>query len=284
MLTGFSTIPVFAESSLLLTANSFSEFNIGENPLVFGNTTDYQGNPISDAEIQVGFPTRTIITTTNETGQFYVKSPAIDEPGNYTIYVTASKGLLYTDTQLFFSVSENNGINSLSGLESFENKTPRNVTGPKLDLLAMMNDKMEEQKSVVANNDDLDEDSLDEQRKVVQDNLEQDMKSFEKKHEPNSPRNAFLRFLTGIDTVVKNLFWQQFLFTEEITENAQEAKQEALNEGKTSVEATKVFQDEAAVTKQEIIEFNKKLNIEHANATNSTQEKFNELGKIERGD
>ena len=60
------------------------------------------------------------------------------------------------------------------------------------------------------------------------------------------------------------IFWDQFDFTQKISDEAYEAKNSALNEGKTSLEATKVYQETAAVTQSEVIDHIEKLNIKHS--------------------
>ena len=67
-----------------------------------------------------------------------------------------------------------------------------------------------------------------------------------------------------------------------ITQQAIDAKELALQEGKSSYEATKIFQKKAAVTQQEVIEFNKNLNIGYGNATSNIQNLFDKEGKIPR--
>ena len=72
--------------------------------------------------------------------------------------------------------------------------------------------------------------------------MAQDLKLSKKQQESHSPRNAFLKFLANVDSSFKTIFWQQFLFTEKITNDAREAKENALEEGKSTAEATKIFQ------------------------------------------
>ena len=91
-----------------------------------------------------------------------------------------------------------------------------------------------------------------------------------------------MRFLADVDNSLKNIFWNQFLFTEEKTENARIAKQNALEEGKSSMEATKIFQKEAAISQSEIMEHNKEITVKYGNATGSVQEQFDENGKLPR--
>ena len=67
-----------------------------------------------------------------------------------------------------------------------------------------------------------------------------------------------------------------------LTKQAHEAKENALNEGKSSFEAMEIFQEKAKVTQNEITRLNKNLNVQYGNATSDIQEQFNEKGKIPR--
>ena len=55
---------------------------------------------------------------------------------------------------------------------------------------------------------------------------------------------------------------------------------EALEDGEDNIEATKVFQRKAALTRSEIIEHNSELNIKYGFADDSSQSYFNDQGKI----
>ena len=67
-----------------------------------------------------------------------------------------------------------------------------------------------------------------------------------------------------------------------ITKQAQDAKEEALKDGKSSFEAMKIFQQEAAVTQKEIMDVNKNLSVKYGNSTSDVQNLFDENGKLPR--
>ena len=90
LLSLFFVSPVWAEQSLVFSANSISEFEIGQYPFINGKTVDSNGNPLSDVEIQANFPSRIITTTTNSTGEFSIVSSIPAELGEYTITIYAT--------------------------------------------------------------------------------------------------------------------------------------------------------------------------------------------------
>ena len=229
-----------------------------------------------------------MLTTTDSAGAFSITSPVAAEPGEHIITVYATKGTMNLKTQIIYQVTDNQRVTT----EDTKNEDPEEnnsknskFDNSKYDLLSRtILDKVEEQKIENEKKETHSEEQqiISEQRLQIREDLETDLKSFEKKSESHTPRNAFLRFLAHIDYSVKDIFWHQFLFTEEKTEDAQIAKENALEAGKSSLEATKIFQKGAAVTQSELIEYNKDLNIKYGNATLNIQEQFDEKGKLPR--
>lgn len=275
------------ENGMTLSINSLSIFEHAQYPFVNGIVTDSDDNPLSDVEIQVNFPSSVGIATTNSAGEFSITSKVPAELGEHTVTVYATKDTLYLDTQVTYQVMSSSEI-SKNNVDSKE-KIPKtsNYDNSEYDILSRaILEEMEEQKTENIKKEILSEEqqAISEQRLQTHSKLENELKSFEEENESHTPRNAFLRFLANIDSSVEDIFWHQFLFTEERTDDAREAKEYALEEGKSSVEATKIFQQEAAISQNEIIEYNKELNIKYGNATSGVQEEFNENGKIPRDD
>ena len=248
-------------------------------PFISGTTQDNNENPLSDVEIQINFPSQIIITTTDSKGEFSITSPVAAEPGEYVVTVYATKDTMNLKTQIKYQVIDYTRITTSDTSKNIEyeekNSKINNYDNSKYDLFSRtILDKVEEQKKEIAKNKILSEEQhlIAEQRFQMYEDLENDLKSFEKNNESHTPRNAFLRFLAHIDHSVKDIFWHQFLFTEEKTGDARVAKNNALEAGKSSIEATKIFQQEAAVTQSEIIEYNKYLSIKYGNSTSNAQE------------
>ncbi len=124
------------------------------------------------------------------------------------------------------------------------------------------------------------EDFLNEQRQLAQNSLEEELKSFEKAFELNTPRLAFGRFVETVDDTVQVIFWGQFNLTEKKHNEAYAAKASALEEGEDNIEAMKIFQRKAALTRSEIVEHNSELNVKYGFADDTSQEYFNDQGKL----
>ena len=282
----FFVSPVWAESDgMKLSISSLSEFELGHHPFVNGIVTDSDGKPIPDVKIQVNFPSSVGIATTDSAGEFSITSSIPAYLGEHTITVFATNDSLHLKGQVKYQVIASPKILDKSVNLEGEGLKTSNYNNSKYDLqLRTILKDIEKQKIETIKKEILSEktQAISEQRLQTYSKLEDELKSLEEKNEAHTPRNAFLRFLADIDYSVKNIFWHQFLFTEEKTDNARKAKEYALVEGKSSVDATKIFQQEAAVTKNELIESNKELNIKYGNTTNSIQEQFNENGKIPR--
>ncbi|MGI9566932.1 MAG: carboxypeptidase-like regulatory domain-containing protein [Nitrosopumilus sp.] len=275
-------------NSMILSINSLSVFEQGKYPFVNGIVTDSNGNPLSDVEIQANFSSDMGIATTDSAGEFSITSniPA-EELGEHTVTVYATKDTMYLNTHVTYDIMTQSEIAKINADSREKTPNTSSYDNSKYDLLSRtILEDMEEQKKENIKNKILsgEQNEMSEQRLETNSKLEKELKSFEEKNESHTPRNAFLRFLADIDYSVKDIFWHQFLFTEERTDDAREAKEYALEEGKSSLEATKIFQQEAAISQNEIIEYNKELNIKYGNATSGVQEQFDENGKLPRED
>ena len=288
--TGFlfvSSAWAVEDNSMILSINSLSIFEIEKYPFVNGVVTDSDNNPLSGVEIQANFPSDTGIAITDSAGEFSITSNIPAELGTHTVIVYATKNTMHLNTQVTYDVMTQSDIikNNVNSKE----KTPRtnSYDNSKYDLLSRtILNEMEKQKKDNTKKEILSEEQkeISERRLETHSKSEDELNSLEKKNESHTPRNAFLRFLADIDYSVKDIFWHQFLFTEERTDDAREAKGYALEEGKSTVEATKIFQQEAAISQNEIIEYNEELNIKYGNATSGVQAQFDENGKLPRED
>ena len=303
-----------ATDELVLTVNSESEYKIGQFPSITGLVTDSDGTPVNDVQIQASFPSRTILISTNSSGEFSITSPIPTESGQYVVIISATKDKLFVDAKITYNVKDNKSVIPLlilpQGIESsepielaMENFTqttrsdvyipmtrgsisniidneiqPNPFSNTILPQIELQNQNEIKQKTSYEQSQNINE----EKQKTVE-AVSNDLKLLEKKNESNTPENVFLEFLKDIDSSVKNIFWGQFLFTEKKTDQGLEAKEKALDEGKSSKEAMESFHKAAATTRNEIIEHNNKLNMEFGNATSSTQEQFDEQGKLRTG-
>jgi len=280
----FSVSPVLATEDFTFSITSLSEFKVGQYPFVNGKVVTLDNNPVSDVQIQVNFPSEKIKISTDSLGQFYVQSLIPAEIGEYTITVHAKKDNRYTNAQVTYQVLENLSTKSLKVTTPVK-QSPKVIDGHvELDPFSKMIQQLEKQKieDMERKTKIQEVQQIDEQRRLAQIDLQNDIQESEKRNESYSPRNVFYKFIQEVDSSVRGIFWQQFLFTEKITKDAQDAKENALDEGKSSFEATKIFREKAKVTQNEIIGLNKNLNVQYGNATSDVQEYFNEKGKLPR--
>lgn len=275
----------WAAEDFMLSVSSLSEYQEGEHSVITGKTMTLDGKPVSDVLVHVYFPSGIIKTATNSTGHFSVVSPATLKIGEYDTTVSAKKDSKYANAEITYQVVESKAKN----IQVFEpeTETPKTTDEKvRLDPFSKMIQELEKQKTedVKRDTDIKEQQEIDEKRRLAQEDLQNDLKESEKRNEINSPRNVFYKFIQEVDSSVRGIFWQQFLFTEKITQQAHDAKQKALQDGKTSLEATKIFQDEAAITQKEVMDFNKNLSVDYGNSTSSVQNMFDENGKLPRED
>jgi hypothetical protein len=275
--------------NLVTTARPVNDpLNAGDIPIIVGNVKDQVGQPIDKAKVMVMFAKETITVYTNNVGSYAAKSTISSDPGHYTVNVVASKdgyGQNVVSTTYFVNGNpaqiEQLNLPVVNEVQTIVvdgiTKNPLSqIILQKIEEITKQQAEAEKKRQEIENHQKF----LNEQRQLAQKSLRADLKAFEKKHEANSPKNAFARFVADVDTMVQGIFWGQFSLTEQKHNEAYQAKMEALKDGKTSVEATKIFQRKAAVSKSQLIEYNTELNVKHGLADKKTQDKFDEQGKL----
>lgn len=288
----------YAEGLVLSAETNFLEYRYNQIPAISGIVTDLDGNPLSRVQVFASFPyvktgvtadtdgnssysTTIIGFTTFNDGKFLLNPTNPSPAGEHTIKVTAKKDTLEESVFVTYKVKENPRI-AKSVNDSMVAVEPSRFSIDPLD------QQMETQKKQVEENQNViikknkSQQVIEQQRQVAEQDLQNDLIGFEKKYEANSPRNAFASFIEKIDLSLRALFWDQFEFTQNIHDQAYQAKVEALKQGQTSQQATKVFQDTAAVSHEELVEYNEMLNVKHGFANQTIQDKFDKKGKLPR--
>ena len=291
----FSTIVSYAYSTfgdLVITAWPLNNpLENGEFPIIVGNVKDQGGNPVSDVQVKVSFATETITSTTNNVGSFYIELETPAQPGDYNVNVLSTKegyGMNVISTSYFvngippttteFDLSEINQFPSL--IEEGLTKNPLSqIILQHMEKVKIQQEEAAKKQLEIQNRENF----LDEQRQISQTVLKEDLLSFEKESEFNAPRLAFDRFVQSVDETVQVIFWGQFNLTEKQYSDAYAAKQTAIDNGETSVNAMKIFQEKAAITKNEIVDYNSELNVKYGFADESTQSYFDDNGKLRWG-
>ncbi|MFN3655362.1 MAG: hypothetical protein ACK4TO_08585 [Candidatus Nitrosotenuis sp.] len=123
---------------------------------------------------------------------------------------------------------------------------------------------------------------IEEQRRIAKETLEKELTSFNKKYEDYTPRNAFARFVAGINATHNAFFWDQFDYMNEKIKLANQAKQAILQSGGTYLEARVEYLKYASMTRAEMIKLVSDLNIKYQFTDANMQAYFDTNGKLPR--
>lgn len=123
---------------------------------------------------------------------------------------------------------------------------------------------------------------IEEQRRIAKVTLDKELESFNKKYEDYTPRNAFARFVAGINATHSAFFWDQFDYMNEKIKLATQAKQTVLQSGGSYLEARAEYIKYATMTRAEMIELVTDLNVKHQFTDSSLQSYFDANGKLPR--
>lgn len=263
-------------------------FENGEFPKIVGNVKDQGGNPVEGVDVKVTLATQTISSTTNNVGSFYIESKTPALPGEYTVNVIATKegyGMNIVSTSYFvkgdplsFPELDLSVVNQVPFLiEEGLTKNPLSlIIFQHLEELKKQQEAEQKKQLEIKERENF----INEQRQLAQNSLEEDLIGFEKTFDLNTHRIAFGRFVETVDDTVQVIFWGQFNLTEKKHNEAYAAKVDALENGEDNVEAMKIFQRKAALTRSEIVEHNSELNVKYGLADNTSQGYFNDQGKL----
>ena len=267
----------FAEQ--LIEANSTSlAYSIYQNPAIVGTITDDQGNPLSEIYVYSYFLSIKDEDMTDKNGKFFLRSSEKYPPGEYSVEVYARSGSSLSRNVVTFEVQEP---------IIPENKTAPQLTKAKggLSIQEMMKQAKSynlEKQNIVNKTQQNKTESLEPQKQFAQVSLDADLRENSREVQIEKNKNSFADFVRTIDLLMHGIFWDQFDFTQKISDKAYDAKTSALENGKTPLEATKVYQETAAVPQKDVINYIEEINIKHGFANATVQEQFDDKGKFNR--
>ena len=125
---------------------------------------------------------------------------------------------------------------------------------------------------------------IEEQRKIAKEMLDQDLKRMNKEQEPYTPRNSFASFVAGVNSTYSGIFWDEFNYLDQKIQLARQAMNTVLQNGGSYEDARQEYFKYAALTRQEMIEVNKNLNIKYGFADPEVQKIFDKNGRHPRPD
>jgi hypothetical protein len=263
----------------IIQANSTSlTYSIYQNPAIVGIITDDHGSPLSEIYVYSYFASVKDEDMTDENGKFFLRSSEKYAPGEHSVEVYARSGPSLSRTVVTFEVQEP---------IIPENKTSPQLTKAKggISIQEMMKQAKSynlDKQDILNHTQENKTQSLEPQRQLFQESLTTDFSETSREVQMEKNKNSFANFVKTIDLLMHGIFWDQFDFTQKISDEAYEAKTSALENGKTSLEATKVYQETAAVPQKDVIDYIEEINIKHGFANATVQEQFDEKGKFNR--
>ena len=271
--------------SLQVTVNPEKQtYQINEYPKIIGYVTDEAGNPVPKASVQITAAKYGVLTSTNLEGKFVFYQKVSPDTGVNIFNVMVTKEG-YAD-----GIASTSFIVNGAAPQKLQSQP---VQPSKVSVQTTMTKILEQakqfQERIAAQEKKRQElqaqqQLIQQQREAAYSNLLTDLTKMDLETLPNAPRNVFAAFLTTVDEGVHAIYWSQFELTEKISQEAHQAKLKALQSGMSSPDAMKVFQKKAVISRDQLIEHNKNIQIQYGHADKSVQDRFDKNGKLPRTD
>ncbi len=123
---------------------------------------------------------------------------------------------------------------------------------------------------------------IDEQRRIAKELLDKDLARMNKDYEDFTPKNAFAKFVSGLNSTHQAIYWDQFEYMNQKIKIATQAKESVLAKGGSYMQAQAEFIKYASMPRVEMIQFVSDLNIKYGFTDAALQEYFDENGKLPR--
>jgi len=123
---------------------------------------------------------------------------------------------------------------------------------------------------------------INEQRQLAKESLNQELQRMDRTYEEFTPRNAFAKYVSGLDSDHHGIFWDQFNYLQAKVTLAKDARDSVLERGGSYVDAMKQYVKYAKMTKTEMINIIQTLNVKHNLAQDDIQSHFDAKGKLPR--
>lgn len=256
---------------------SQSSFTTNSNPMIVGTVMDESKNRLSDVSISIVSSKGVKTTKTDHNGSFLVKLDKISELGIHKVTVTASKQG-FTSMSSTVNIDIRNPVEILEPIQQIPIAIGDGITNnPVSQFILEQTEIMKNQAEQFSKSTN--EEFINAQRMLAKQSLDKDLARFASENLVYQPQNVFADFVKGVDESVQDIFWAQFDFTQQLTNQGKSAKEQVLKNGGTSYEATQAFQRKAISHRDQIIAINNQANIQFGNATESVQNQFDAKGK-----
>ncbi len=261
-----------------------SPLDSGEVPVIVGRVTDSAGKPVAGASITAVVGEDKASTVSNTDGSFKISLAPANSGKHYTNVIATKDGFNEVSTIVVYNVKESAFIPpDLTGVQtlvqdSLTNNPLSKYLIKQMDASRNLQEAEEQRQKEIEQN----KVNIDEQRKLAQKELEKDLRAFDAESTLNSARKSFEAFVANMDGYVRGIFLDQFGFTEQKTNAGKDAKMKAIESGASSEEAMKAFQRKATASRGEVINYNTYLNVKHGFTDPTSQDGFDDEGKIPR--
>ncbi len=261
-----------------------SPLDSGEVPVIVGRITDSAGKPVADVSITAVIGDDKASTVSNTDGSFKISLAPANSGKYYTNLIASKDGFEESSTIIVYNVKEPAFIPpDLTGVQTLvqdglTNNPLSEYLIKQMDASRNLQEEEQRKQKEIAQS----KINVDEQRKLAQAELQKDLRAFDAESTLNSARKSFESFVVDMDGYVRGIFLDQFGFTEQKTTAGKEAKMKALESGASSKEAMKAFQKKAASSRGDVINYNTYLNVKHGFADPTSQDSFDNEGKLPR--
>jgi hypothetical protein len=123
---------------------------------------------------------------------------------------------------------------------------------------------------------------ITEQKKLALNNLNLELEKMGKKYEEFTPVNAFKKFVLGVNSTHHAIYWDQFEYLNTKIMLAKDARDTVLKNGGTYRDAMTEYHKYAKMSKVEMVNVIKDLNIKHKFTTSDIQTPFDGNAKLPR--
>ena len=97
---------------------------------------------------------------------------------------------------------------------------------------------------------------------------------------PFTPQNAYATFVSQLNQTVQAIFWGQFNYTEQKTNEGLTAMNQVKQNGGSAEQAREAFIQNASTSRSEITTVNNNLNVQYGKANSTVQQEFDQWGNL----
>ncbi|NHI02525.1 hypothetical protein DYY67_0564 [Candidatus Nitrosotalea sp. TS] len=97
---------------------------------------------------------------------------------------------------------------------------------------------------------------------------------------PFTPQNAYSTFVSQLNQTVQAIFWGQFNYTEQKTNEGLAAMNQVKQNGGSAEQAREAFIQNASTSRSDITTVNNNLNVQYGHANSTVQQEFDQWGNL----